>query len=229
MLRPPTSKYQRPPQSGLWQWFALLVSFGWATLAAHGQATIEGVVTPLPPAKPLPAVSQRYQLSGEVAERKDVPVAVVYLEGNFGHATNPPPAVLGQKHFQFSTNLVVIQQGTRVEFPNFDDDYHNVFSYSKPKRFDLGRYRKDEKPAGVLFDKPGVVKLYCEIHEHMRATILVVDTPYFTLTDSTGKFTLTNLPPGDYVLKAWLDEKAIREQPVTLKAGETVKVEFMGK
>ena len=74
-----------------------------------------------------------------------------------------------QQHFQFLPAVLPVQTGTLVEFPNLDDSYHNVFSYSKAKRFDLGRYRKDEKPPAIVFDKPGAVKLYCEIHEHMRA------------------------------------------------------------
>ena len=113
-----------------------------------------------------------------------------------------------------------------MEFPNYDDDYHNVFSYSKTKRFDLGRYRKNEKPPGQVFEKVGVVKLYCEIHEHMRSTILVLDTPYFTKPESgTGRFALTNLPAGKHTLKLWIDEKVV-ERPVELKDGETMTVNF---
>ena len=63
-----------------------------------------------------------------------------------------------------------MQTGTRVEFPNLDDTYHSVYSYSPAKRFDLGRYRRDERPIPwVLFDKPGLITLRCDIHEHMRA------------------------------------------------------------
>jgi len=115
------------------------------------------------------------------------------------------------------------------EFPNFDDEYHNVFSYSKSKRFDLGRYRKDEKPAVQVFDQPGVVRLRCEIHEHMRGTILVLDTPCFTKTDTNGVYRLENAPAGNFVLKAWVDEKTIYERSVEVKPGETLKVDFPGK
>ena len=101
---------------------------------------------------------------------------------------------MAQKNINFSPGLLAIQVGTTVEFPNLDDTYHNVFSYSKTKRFDLGRYTKGEKPGLVLFDKPGVVTLHCEIHGTMRGTILVLDTPYFQKTDEHGSFHLESLP-----------------------------------
>jgi hypothetical protein len=134
-----------------------------------------------------------------------------------------------QKCYQFAPALLAIQTGTPVEFPNMDDGYHNVFSYSKPKRFDLGRYRKDEKPPTLIFDKAGVVKLYCEIHQHMRGTILVLDTPYFIKTGAKGDYRLEHLPAGKFTLVAWVDEKTEWERSVELRDGEVLHVEFTGK
>ena len=94
------------------------------------------------------------------------------------------------------------------------------------RRFDLGRYRKEEKPAAVTFDTPGVIRLYCEIHDHMRGTILVLDTPYFTSTDHAGRYRLTGLPAGRYVLKAWIDENDVRELPVELRDGAVTQADF---
>ena len=201
-------------------------------LAVLAEASIEGIVL-LPKPTLQPAQTARYadKLSSPIAPPSP-PVAVVYLEGNFtsAPATNTTlPAKVVQKAFQFSPGVLPVQAGTAVEFPNLDDSYHNVFSYSKTKRFDLGRYRKDEKPAAVVFDKPGVVKLYCEIHEHMRATILVLDTPYFTKTDTNGNFRLEHLPAGKYTLKAWLDEKTQLERAADLSDGATLRVDFGGK
>jgi len=114
-----------------------------------------------------------------------------------------------------------------VEFPNLDDTYHNIFSYSPAKRFDLGRYRPEERPIpSVLFDVPGLVTLRCDIHEHMRGLILVLNTPYFVITDEAGRFRLSGLPPGRYTLKAWIDSKTTREQPVELKSGATLHTDF---
>jgi plastocyanin len=188
---------------------------------------VEGTVK-LPPPAPSPASGARYQIkaSGPVANPESVK-AVVYLEGNFSGITNQPGIVqLGQKGFQFAQGVLPIQKGTVVEFPNMDDDYHNVFSYSKIKKFDLGRYKKEEKPASQKFDQPGVVKLYCEIHEHMRSTILVLDTPFFQKTDGEGHFKIEGVPPGGYKLKAWLDDKTLLEKAVEIKEGSNARVDF---
>jgi len=191
------------------------------------QAMIEGTVA-LPGKPEENAPVSRYQIKtpGTVAP-PEPRVAVAYLEGNFPPPAAPLPIIkLGQRGFQFQPRVLPIQKGSVVEFPNYDDDYHNVFSYSKAKRFDLGRYRKDEKPATQTFDQPGVVKLYCEIHEHMRATILVLDTPHFAKSDAEGRFTLTNLPSGHFTLKVWFDEKTTLSRPVELKDGQTLRVDF---
>ncbi len=195
-------------------------------------ASVEGTVV-LPKAAAGTVTPSRYQnkTPGEVGP-PEKPVAVVYLEGNFPTSAQTNASVSAkvlQEHFRFSPAVLPIRTGTSVEFPNLDDSYHNVFSYSKPKRFDLGRYRSDEKPAAVVFDKPGAVKLYCEIHEHMRGVVLVLDTPHFTRTDTNGMYRLENLPSGNFVLKAWLNESKIIERPVELRDGETLKMDFADK
>lgn len=199
--------------------------------ACAGEFVIEGTVQ-IPEERPAPPPSSRYQASAaEGASAQEPAKAVVYLEGSFPTLTETSPtAQLGQKGFQFTQTLLPVRKGTRVEFPNQDDAYHNVFSYSKPKRFDLGRYRKDEKPASQLFDQTGVVKLYCEIHAHMRATILVLDTPHFVKTEADGRFklTLTNVPPGKYSLKAWVNERTTREGTVEVKESGSARVDFPG-
>ncbi len=210
-------------------WISLLALSVTATFTARGATVIEGMVK-MPPAKSGAAAAGRYQQkSGEVSAPQP-PTAIVYLEGSFKSDPRPAEATVEimQKSFQFSPNLLPVQTGTLVKFPNLDDDYHHVFSYSKTKEFDLGRYRKTEKPTAVAFNKPGVVRVGCEIHDHMRATILVLDTPHFKRTEPDGKYrlTLTNVPPGQYVLKAWVNEKTIWEQPVELKDGETLTVNF---
>jgi plastocyanin len=197
--------------------------------AAQSQSVIEGKVTLPAPEVP---VSPPPRYAGQVGEvgPADPPSAVVYLEGQFpvsGTNSTAPRAEVRQQGMQFHPALLPVRVGATVAFPNGDDFYHNVFSYSKSKRFDLGRYRKEDHPAPVqVFDKPGVVKLYCEIHQHMRGVILVLDTPYFTCTDTNGAYTLTNLPAGRYQLKAWADEKRVATKPVELKPGETLRMDF---
>jgi len=203
-----------------------------AALTVRADATIEGAVA-LPKAGGDSIAPSRYQnkTPGEIGPPPP-PVAVVYLEGNFppGDKTNltVSPKVL-QEHFRFLPGVLPVRTGTAVEFPNLDDSYHNVFSYSKAKRFDLGRYSKDEKPAAVVFDKPGVIKLFCEIHDHMRATVLVLDTPHFTRTDTNGTYRLEHLPAGKYTLKVWLDEKSQLERPVELTDGTLTRIDFTSK
>jgi len=132
-----------------------------------------------------------------------------------------------QKDLSFQPSLLPLQVGARVEFPNLDDTYHNIFSFSPAKRFDLGRYRANETPVpSVVFEVPGLVTLRCDIHEHMRALILVLDTPHFVITDPEGNFRLTGLPAGRYMLKAWVDSKTTRELPVELTAQGSLRVEF---
>ena len=136
---------------------------------------------------------------------------------------------MAQKNMAFAPDLVPVLVGSVVDFPNMDDTYHNVFSYSKIKRFDLGRYRKGEKPVTIVFDKPGVVTIHCDIHDSMRGTVLVLDTPFFQKTDTAGRYRLENLPVGNYVLKAWVAGDDVRERPVELKAGASLRVDFPAK
>jgi plastocyanin len=195
---------------------------------AFSQASIEGRVD-LPKARTAPVVTKRYEVvtvGGVLATNP--PLAVVYLDGSFPKPEALPTRQVAQKDLAFVPGLLPIQVGTKVEFPNQEKDtYHNIFSYSPAKRFDLGRYRPDEKPVpSELFDVPGLVTLRCDIHEHMRGLILVLATPHFVMTDESGRFRLTGLPAGHYTLKAWIDSRTTREQPVDLKNGGTVHVDF---
>lgn len=197
---------------------------------AQGTASAEGTVM-LPKAAGPAKLNARYNGQSGALAAPEPPTAVVFLEGaplpaEDKSATNVVQVL--QKGMQFGPGLLAVRKGTRVEFPNGDDFYHNVFSYSKAKRFDLGRFLKDEKPAAVTFDQPGVVKLYCEIHEHMRGTVVVLDTPYFVKTDTNGVYRLTGLPAGAFKLKAWIDDKLVHERAVELKPGETARVNFPG-
>lgn len=201
--------------------------------AASGHAAevvFEGTVS-LPAAARKNAAAARYAQKAVQPAPPEPPTAIVYLDGTF------PPTPAGtqievrveQKSYQFKPALLAVRKGTRVAFPNLDDDYHHVFSYTKGNSFDLGRYRKDEKAGSILFDKTGFVRIGCEIHDHMEAIVLVLDTPHFVRTSPDGQYQLRvpNLAPGRYVLKAWLDPKTpVREFPVEVKEGSVVKADF---
>ncbi len=206
-------------------WFNALFSIMPVALLAG--AVVEGRVE-LPKSHSAPVQAKRYEIvtKGGVLSTQP-PLAIVYLEGAFPRPASLPTKQVAQKDLTFVPALLPIRVGTSVEFPNLDDTYHNIFSYSPAKRFDLGRYRAEERPIPVqVFDKPGLVTLRCDIHEHMRGLILVLNTPYFVMTDSDGHFRLSGLPAGRYTLKAWIDSRTTREKAVELKNGQTLRVDF---
>jgi plastocyanin len=209
----------------------LALLFG-AASGLFAQTVVEGTVQ-LPKPAPDLGVNERYQVADRPIAPVNPPAAVVYLVGDFSRIAIPVErrnAQMPQKDMTFAPDLVAVLVGTTVEFPNLDDMYHNVFSYSKTKRFDLGRYRKDEKPGSVLFDKPGTVTVHCDIHDRMRGTVLVLETPFFVKTDAQGHYRLEHLPAGSYSLKAWVTERDIREHPVELKpAAGALHVDFPEK
>jgi len=196
-------------------------------VALPASATVEGRVE-LPKSRSAPVQAKRYEIvsKGGVLSTQP-PLAVVYLDGSFPQPASLPTKEITQKDLTFIPALLPVRVGTKVEFPNLDDTYHNIFSYSPAKRFDLGRYRPDERPIpSQVFDKPGLVTLRCDIHEHMRGLILVLITPHFVITDTAGHFRLSGLPAGHYTLKAWIDSKTTQEKPVDLKNGQTLHVDF---
>src|SRR2546421_1256025 len=187
-------------------WFNAVFSI--MPVALWASAVVEGRVE-LPKSRAAPVMAKRYEIvtRGGVLSTQP-PLAVVYLDGSFSKPSSTPTKQIAQKDLAFLPSLLPVQVGTRVEFPNFDDTYHSIFSYSPTKRFDLGRYRPEERPIpSEVFDKPGLVTLRCDIHEHMRGLILVLSTPYFVMTDTAGRFRLGALPAGHYTLKAWIDSR----------------------
>lgn len=163
------------------------------------------------------------------AEDEDYPTIVLYLESSVKF---PKPAqtgnskmLLNQVEQVFVPHVLPVMVGTTVDFLNSDDVYHNVFSFSPPKNFDLGRYRKG-KSRSVTFDKSGVVKVYCDIHTHMNAFILVLENPYFTTTDEKGNFEIENIPAGKYTVKAWPGRWPEKSVEIEIKDSEVTTINF---
>jgi len=107
-----------------------------------------------------------------------------------------------QKDKQFEPHLLVVPVGAVVDFPNLDPYFHNVFSLFDGKRFDLGLYEAGSSRS-VTFSKPGVSRVFCNIHPEMSAVVVAVDTPYYAVSSRTGAFTISGVPPGRYVATAW--------------------------
>jgi plastocyanin len=170
-------------------------------------------------------------LDVEVTDRngKALAQAVVYLESDAARRLVKPAVEveMAQEKRQFSPRVLVLPVGTEVKFPNRDSVRHHVYSFSRPKPFEIRLY--SGVPANpVLFDQPGVVVLGCNIHDNMSAWIVVVETPYFALTGASGKAALQEVPPGAYRLRVWhadlVPGAAPLEQALTLPAAGATHV-----
>jgi plastocyanin len=167
------------------------------------------------------------------ADPEDDPLAfersrvAVYLEGQF--PTQPAAAavqVMEQANRRFSPELLVVQTGAKVSFPNNDPIFHNVFSLSGPKTFDLGNYPKGDTRI-VAFPEPGIVYVNCHLHSNMTATIVVTPNRWNARADRDGRFELPDVPPGKYTIVAWHKAAGFFRQPVVLASGRDEHVEFL--
>jgi plastocyanin len=138
---------------------------------------------------------------------------------------SPMHARMVQSDETFAPRVVAITRGSTVEFPNSDPYFHNVFSLSRTATFDLGRYPRGQSRARVFF-QAGLIKVYCHLHSHMSASIMVFDHPYFTEPSDDGSFALTEVPPGEYRLSAWHERIGESPKTVRVEPGSTVHVEF---
>jgi plastocyanin len=156
------------------------------------------------------------------------PQAVLYLATAPRGAFEQPEsgrAKLDQRDETFVPHLLAITTGTVVDFPNSDSIYHNVFSLSKVARFDLGRYAAG-RSRSVRFEKPGIVRVFCDIHSHMSAFILVFSHPFFAISDEEGRYRLDGIPAGTYSVVAWSDKGSFEPRTVTVADGTVVQLDF---
>jgi plastocyanin len=213
---------------------ACLVLFASPLWAASARGSLEGTVTVTAPARP--GAPQAYGSDSSKSNYGAPPAPsshalpeeiVVYLKKVSGTFTPPKkPVVLEQKYIQFGHRVLPILAGTTVEFVNQDAVYHNVFSNSQVNpRFDLGKKLKGET-ARIKFKHPEDVKLYCEIHASMKAHLLVLQNPYFTVVAPGGHYELSHVPPGHYELVAWHDYWAPVTQTVTVRKGKSTQADM---
>ncbi|MEW5982437.1 MAG: carboxypeptidase regulatory-like domain-containing protein [Acidobacteriota bacterium] len=172
----------------------------------RGRVTVSDYRVTVEP-RPMPS-----SLGGTHAPRPvELRPAVVYLESapRGAFERDDARATMDQRNETFVPHVLAITVGTTVDFPNSDVIFHNVFSLSKAKTFDLGRYARG-KSKSVRFDRPGVVQVFCDIHSHMSAYILVFSHRYFSVTDAEGRYALEGVPSGAYTVVVW-HEGAVRE------------------
>lgn len=153
---------------------------------------------------------------------------VIYLEGpgptDLGPAI-PTAFKIEQLNRRFSPDLLVVPVGSTVSFPNMDPIFHNIFSLSKPKSFDLGSYDKGETREAV-FPKPGLVDLYCRLHPNMAATILVTPNRWYARSDRSGQFQIQDVPPGKYTIVAWHKSAGFFRKSILVESGHDSVTNF---
>ena len=200
-----------------------------APFAQQGAGTIRGRLEIQHVARPSerrPEVSEPG--GGGARDLPDLRRGVVYLasapRGAF-EEREPSRAIMDQRNETFVPHVLAVTVGTVVDFPNSDKTFHNVFSLSKAKRFDLGRYAAGRSKA-VRFDRPGLVRVFCVIHSHMNAYVLVLTHRFFDVTDTDGRFRIPAVPPGHYTIVGWYEGEERTSRTVSVPAGGIVDVEL---
>jgi plastocyanin len=178
------------------------------------------------PAVAAPAAAGTVQGKVTVVEKdgrlaKDLGEAVVWVEGPKPRA-RPAGATVAMKSKTFVPRVTVVSVGGSVEFPNQDSIFHNVFSVSGDNRFDLDLYKKP-KSGSKVFEHPGVVRIYCNIHPQMSGFVLVRDNPFWARAAADGSFSIPDVPAGTWLLKGWHERSG--ESAQTVQVGEAGAVE----
>lgn len=137
----------------------------------------------------------------------------------------PMRAQIAQQGETFVPRVVAVTRGSTIDFPNGDPYFHDVFSLSRAASFDLGSYPRGSSRSWQ-FPRAGIVKVYCHIHSHMSASILVFDHPYFAMPHADGTFTIGDLPAGTYHVSAWHERIGENVQSVRVDAGRSADIEF---
>lgn len=177
------------------------------------------------------ALKARVELTRNGVRLKDASQAVIWLVPLGGAAADPPRQNPGeipklvQKHKSFRPPVVVIPVGGKVEFPNHDPFFHNVFSLYEGKRFDLGLYESGSTRM-VQFDKPGISFIFCNIHPEMSAVVIALSTPYFAVSNAHGEIDFPNVPPGRYLIQIFhssVPPEALHawQREITITAGDS--------
>jgi len=173
------------------------------------------------------SVAPRIPANELTAELSNV---VVFLQSDSETAPSAEPlpdtiAAMSQLGERFEPHVLPVRQGTRVDFPNYDDVYHNVFSLSRARTFDLGRYPKGAMKS-VTFNRPGVVQVFCHIHADMSGIVMVLPNAFYTAPDSAGRYVMENVPAGEYTIVGWHERTKPASYCVRVVAGRTTTIDF---
>jgi plastocyanin len=153
---------------------------------------------------------------------------VIYLEGSSAagiDSATHSTLKIQQLDRRFTPDLLVVPVGSTVSFPNMDPIFHNIFSLSKPKTFDLGSYDKGETRQ-VAFPKPGIVDIYCRLHPNMAATVVVTPNRWYARSDRSGHFEIQNVPPGKYTIVAWHKSAGFFRKSILVESGHDSVANF---
>ena len=197
-------------------------------MAAQQTASVRGRVEigPVSTRRPASAYPARSVPQGQLAPPSEVRHVVVYLKDAPVRQVAPVRVAIRQRDETFVPRVVAVPTGSVVEFPNDDPIYHNVFSLSRAREFNLGRYPRGQSKS-VRFERPGIVKVFCEIHSHMTATVMVFNHPWFAVPDEKGQFTLLEAPTGSHEIVAWHERLGDSPQKITIEAGRPTEANFV--
>ena len=191
---------------------------------------IEGIVRLVAPlGTPAPIASGAYptrRVTRPAHRSSEISNVVVFVkDGQRTGALTTVRAQMVQQDESFAPRFLAIARGSTVEFPNGDPYFHNVFSLSRGATFDLGRFPRGASRSRV-FPHAGLVKVYCHLHSHMSASIMVFDHPHFVVPDGDGQFVLADIPAGPHRLSAWHERIGESAKDIVVEAGRTLKIEF---
>lgn len=196
--------------------------------AAQQSATVRGrVVIDVPPGgrRPSSAYPSRAVAQAQLAPPSEVENVVIFLKDAPARTVPARRTAIRQKGETFLPRIVAVPVGSTVDFPNDDPIYHNVFSLSRARTFNLGRFPRGESRA-VRFDKAGIVKVFCDIHSHMSAAVVVFTHPWFAIPDADGRFDIPDVPAGEQQLTAWHERLGDTTIPIRVEPGRGASVEF---
>jgi plastocyanin len=207
---------------------ACFVAASSRTTAQPQPASVRGKVgigVPITERRPASAYPTRSVPSARLAAPAEVRHVVVYLKDAPARARAPVRVEIVQRNETFLPRVVAVPVGSVVAFPNADPIYHNVFSLSRAKAFNLGRYPRGHSKE-ERFDKPGIVRVFCDIHSHMSATVMVFNHAWFAIPDDDGRFDLPDVPPGDREITAWHERLGETTLRVRVEAGRATVADF---